>query len=401
MLLYLILQPSSVEVITGIAVSFVFRVFRRIISRRAKKLSFHIFGVEILRKQIKLILLFLFAIFLLWFFGRNLNWNEVAVSLGSASASYITGAVLIVCLGYLLRAKRWQVLLDPITESSLKELFATTTVGFTAVFLIGRAGEIVRPMWLPMRDRWVRPSAALVTLVVERIFDFAAIICFFTLNLIWFQAPPGREIEFGYIRTVGVFLLTGVFLGFLGLYIYQRVSPRIIARAETATRKRFIPENFGRIIRSILKQLAKSLEILKDWREIISVSVWTILLWVAIAVPTWLVLAAFDLPLSFSDALFVMGWAAFGSIIPTPGGAAGAFHTVTASALIFLNIEREPAAAAAIVMHLVYFAPAVVFGLYYFVHGDISISRFKNLLSAEPALEDFKHPPPEPDSELA
>ena len=345
-----------------------------------------------MKKYVKFIVLFLFAVFIFWFFGRNLDLQQVVESLGKAKAVYIVSAVLIICLGYLLRAKRWQVLLEPITETSLKELFATTTVGFTAVFLIGRAGEIVRPMWLPMRDPRVRPSAALVTLGVERIFDLAAIICFFAINLLWFSSPPGRETEFGYIKIVGYLMLIGVACGFASLFVYQQISPKVVKWAERVTDKSFIPGKIRRIIISILKQLAKSLEILKDLREILSVTFWTIMLWLAVALPTWLVLLAFDLPLNFSDALFVMGWAAFGSVVPTPGGAAGAFHAATAGGLIFLNVAQEQAAAVAIAMHLVYFAPAVIFGLYYFFHGDISISRFKNLLSSDRAVEELDSP---------
>ncbi|NNE99140.1 MAG: flippase-like domain-containing protein [Pyrinomonadaceae bacterium] len=335
-----------------------------------------------MRKNLKFILLLLFAVFIFWFFGRNLDWQQVVNSLGKARAVYIVSAVLIICLGYLLRAKRWQVLLEPITETSIKELFATTTVGFTAVFFIGRMGEIVRPMWLPMRDKRVRPSAALVTLVVERIFDFAALICFFSLNLLWFSAPLGREKEFVYVQAVGYLMLVGVVFGFIALYIYQRISPKFISWAEKFTDRKFVPRRIREIIISILTQLAKALEILKDWREVMAVTFWTLMLWLAIAVPTWLVLIAFDLPLTFSAALFVMGWAAIGSIVPTPGGAAGAFHAATAGGLIFLNIEQELSAAVSIAMHLVYFAPAVIFGLYYFLRGDISISGLKNLLAS-------------------
>lgn len=338
-----------------------------------------------MRKYIKFIVLFLFAVFIFWFFGRNLNWQEVSESLQKARAVYIIAAVLIICFGYLLRAKRWQVLLEPITDSSLKELFATTTVGFMAVFLIGRAGEIVRPMWLPMRDKRVRPSAALVTLFVERIFDFAAIISFFAVNLIWFDIPAGKESEVAYVRIVGNLLLVGVALGFVALYIYQKFSPEIIAWIERITDKKFIPKKIRSIILSILKQLAKALEILRDWRMIASVSFWTIMLWLAIALPTWLVLLAFDLPLTFSDSLFIMGFAAVSSVVPTPGGASGAFHTATAKSLIFLGIAQEQAWATSIAMHLVYFAPAIFFGLYYFVKGDISIQGFKNLLSTDNA----------------
>ena len=340
-----------------------------------------------MRKSIKFILLFIFALFIFWFFGRNLDWQEVNQSLQKAQAIYVLAATLVICFGYFLRAKRWQVLLEPITETSLKELFATTTVGFTAVFFIGRAGEIVRPMWLAMRDKRVRPSAALVTLGIERVFDLAALICFFSINLIWFDVPKGNEEEFAYVKLVGYLMLAGVAIGFAALYVYHKTSHLIIPWVEWAIDQKFIPKKIKEIVVSLFRQLAKALEILRDWREIVSVAFWTFMLWICVALPTWLVLLAFDLPLSFSDALFVMGWAAIGSVVPTPGGAAGAFHAATAGGLVFLNVDREQAAAVSIVMHLVYFAPAVIFGLYYFFSGDITISSIKNLLSSDSVSE--------------
>ena len=342
-----------------------------------------------MRKTLKFILLFLFAVFIFWFFGRNLDLREVSQSLQKANAFYLTLAILIICLGYLLRAVRWQVLLAPITETSLKELFATTTVGYAAVFLIGRIGEIVRPMWLPMRDKRVRPSAALVTLGVERIFDLASIICFFAVNLLFLDAPAGREKEFEYVQIVGFLMLVGVVFGFVCLYFYRKFSPKVVDWAENFTDKKWCPRRLKRIIISILKQLAISLEVLENLREILLVVFWTFMLWLAIAVPTWLVLLAFNLPLGFSESLFIMGWAAVGSVVPTPGGAAGAFHAATAGGLIFLNVGLEEAAAVSIAMHLVYFAPAVFFGLYYFLRGDISIAGFKNLISNENAAEEL------------
>ena len=36
---------------------------------------------EILRKSLKFIILFLFAVFIFWFFGRNLDWAEVSDSI--------------------------------------------------------------------------------------------------------------------------------------------------------------------------------------------------------------------------------------------------------------------------------------------------------------------------------
>lgn len=344
-----------------------------------------------MRKYLKFILLFLFAVLIFWVLGRNVDWQEVSLSLRKANATYLIMATLIVCLGYLLRAIRWGVLLDPITQTTLKELFAATTVGFSVIFVIGRAGEIIRPMWLSMRDHRVRPSASLVTLGLERIFDLAALVCFFSINLIWFKVPTGRETEVAYIKFIGNLLLVGTAVGFAALFVYQKYSNQIIEWTEKKIDKKFIPRRIRAVIVSLLKQLSASLLVLENWREIAAVVFWTILLWLTIALPTWLVLLAFNLPLSFVDAMFLMGPAALGSVVPTPGGAAGAFHAATAGTLIFLNIPQNDAVATAFAMHLVYFAPAVIFGLYYFFHGDITIARLRSLLSSEHAVEEVEH----------
>ena len=345
-----------------------------------------------MRKYLKFIILALFTIFIFWFFGRNVNWAEVSQSLQKANPIYLIAAVLIICLGYLLRAKRWQVLLEPITETSLKELFAATTVGFTALFFVGRAGEIVRPMWLPMRDKRVRPSAALVTIGLERIFDLASLICFFSVNSLWLTAPEGEESQFNFVKLVAILMLVAVIIGFIALMIFQRNSEKVIGWFE---KQNLFQNRIGAIFLSILRQLATSLAILRDWREVVAVAFWTFLLWLAISIPTWLVILAFGVQMDFSHSIFVMWWAALGSLVPTPGGAAGAFHAATAGGLIFLGVDRELAVAISILMGLVYFAPAIFFGVYYFFHGDISIENFKNLLSSNHTVEEIESESPD------
>jgi glycosyltransferase 2 family protein len=348
-----------------------------------------------LRKQLKFILLLLFAVFLFWFFGRNLDWQQVGESLRKADPLYLALAVGVICLGYLLRSIRWGVLLAPITKTSIRELFATTTVGFTAVFLVGRAGEIVRPMWLPMRDRRVRPSAALVTIMLERVFDLASLFCFFSISLIWFTAPPGREAEFASIKFAGNTLLVLVAIGIIGLIVYHRNAKRFIPWFERFIDRRLIPLRVRAILVSLAKQLAAALDIFRSVREIFWVIFWTTALWLSIAVPTWLVIQAFGVEMRLVDSLFVMGVASLGSLIPTPGGAAGAFHAATAGSLLLLGLGADQAAAVSIIMHLVYFAPAVVFGLYYFFHGDISWERFRSLLSSENAEREIESDSPD------
>jgi uncharacterized membrane protein YbhN (UPF0104 family) len=105
------------------------------------------------------------------------------------------------------------------------------------------------------------------------------------------------------------------------------------------------------------------------------------LLWLGIASANLLVLRAFHLDVGMAETIFVLGWSLLGSLVPTPGGAAGAFHAATAAGLLFLGVKKETAAALSIVLHLVDFGPAVLFGLFYFIRGDLSISRLRTLIS--------------------
>ena len=335
------------------------------------------------RKYIEFAALCLLAAALLWWFGRNLDWREVRHALSTADPFLLVLAVLIVCVAYLMRAFRWGALLKPIGAARLGDLFAATTIGFSAVFLIGRAGEVVRPVVLPMRDSRVRPSAAFVTILIERVYDFVAVALMFSVNLIWFRPPiAGDFVSFSRVRIVGLALLGGTMLGIVFLIWFRKNSTLLLgALNRLFSRWRFFPDRLGKLIIGFLEQLSGALRVLVNARELAETVGWTALVWLGIASANFLVLRAFHLDVGVSETIFILGWALMGSLVPTPGGAAGAFHAATAAGLLFLGVKKETAAALSIVLHFVNFGPAVLFGLFYFIRGDLSISRLRTLIS--------------------
>src|ERR1041384_7915956 len=116
-------------------------------------------AINYLRRYLKFAALCLIAALALWWFGHNLPWAEVRREVGQADWRLIALATLVVCTTYFTRALRWRVLLAPLAPARLLDLFAATTVGFGAIFSVGRAGEVLRPAFLPLRDRRVRPTA--------------------------------------------------------------------------------------------------------------------------------------------------------------------------------------------------------------------------------------------------
>ena len=342
------------------------------------------------RKYIEFAGLCLLATALLWWFGRNLNWREVSHRVGSANPYLLIAALAIICLSYGVRAFRWGALLKPLVPARLPDLFVATTIGFSAVFLIGRAGEFVRPVVLPMRDPRVRPSASLVTILVERIYDMMAVALMFALNLIWFRPVVTSEISFSRVRMVGFGMLAATILGLIFLMWFRRKSAWLIGILERrVTRWRFVPQRLLKLVMRLLEQLSQALRVLVNARELAETIGWTVLLWSGVALANFLVMHAFGLKVGVSETLFVLGWSLVGSLVPTPGGAAGAFHAATAAGFLFLGVEKELAAAVSIVLHLVDFGPAVLFGVFYAIRGDLSISRLKTLVSPE---QDFESP---------
>src|SRR5262245_23147956 len=329
------------------------------------------------RKYVEFVVLCLLASALLWWFGRNLDWAEVGHAVRSSDPYLLAAAVLVISTVYFLRAFRWGALLKPLSGARFADLFAATTIGFSGVFLVGRAGEFVRPVVLSMRDPRVRPSASLVTIVVERIYDMTAVALLFAINLIWFRPPFALDVSFDQVRLVGFGLLAATVFGIVFLTWFRKNSSRFIpGLAGFFSRRHFIPQRLAKLVLRILEQLAQALRVLVNARELAETIAWTALLWFGITAANLLVMRAFHLDVGFPETIFVLGWALVGSLVPTPGGAAGAFHAATATGLLFLGVrQKETAAALAIVMHLVDFGPALLFGLFYVIRGDLSLAK--------------------------
>jgi hypothetical protein len=65
--------------------------------------------------------------------------------------------------------------------------------------------------------------------------------------------------------------------------------------------------------------------------------------------------------------------------VPTPGGAAGTYHAATAGGLALLGVAEEQAVAAALILHLVVWSPALIFGLYYFLRSGVNIEHLREV----------------------
>ena len=112
------------------------------------------------------------TVFLLWYIQRGVPFADVWANIKGAHWGLLVAAVAVATVGFLIRALRWHVLLRPVLPtSSLRNRFAAVNIGFMANNLLpARIGEFARAYALS-RVEPVRMSAALGSLVVERLLD--------------------------------------------------------------------------------------------------------------------------------------------------------------------------------------------------------------------------------------
>jgi hypothetical protein len=100
------------------------------------------------------------------------NWIEIAFSAGC------------VYLAYAFRSARWARLLKHNQEVGPFALLGTQVIGFTAVALIGRVADPVRP-YLVAKKTGLPLSSQLAVYIVERLFDAGSMALIFSFAMLW------------------------------------------------------------------------------------------------------------------------------------------------------------------------------------------------------------------------
>lgn len=331
-----------------------------------------------MRNRLKIVVGALLGVALIYLFVRDLDGRAVLETIREADWMLLAVSAALIISTFVIRAVRWRALLAPIDhEARFSSLFGATALGFAAVFIVGRTGEVVRPVALSSREH-VRPSASFATILIERVFDMATVVLLFALDLMIVTVPLADTSTMSRIRWAGALLLGMTAAGVVGLYFLHHHRTSVTAFLDRRLQR--FGRRFRRGVVSLVGNFAEALSILHDGRELVVVSAWSLLLWGVCALANDLVFRAFGLDLPTGAALFVLGFGLIGSLVPTPGGAAGAFHVATAGGLMLLGAGENDAKSVAIVLHLLAFGVAVPLGLLVLLGGGYSLSRLRAAL---------------------
>jgi uncharacterized protein (TIRG00374 family) len=315
---------------------------------------------------------------LLWLFLKDIDPAVMWRAMLSAHPGYIIAAVVVTMQTYAIRALRWQVLLQPVGPTRFRTAFRTTIIGFAALFLLpARIGEVLRPYLLARQDG-LKATSAFATVIVERLLDLVTVLMLFAVAIPLAGVEIGADVRLaGYVAAA----VSGVAV--LVLFLLAG-HPERLGRWVGALSSR-LPAKVGGTLAHVAQTFAEGLQVMRSPAHLGLAMLWSVPLWVSIAMDIWLTTLAFDLTLSAVGSFLVMGYLTVGVSIPTPGGT-GSFHYFYQLAMTSLfGADATVAAAAAIVLHAVSFIPVTILGLVFMWQDGLTLTGLKDMRTAASA----------------
>jgi hypothetical protein len=315
------------------------------------------------------------------------DWGQFASALRHVDWNWLFPAILLILATYVGRALRWEIMLRPLRKDvKLWTIFSATAIGFTAVVLFGRAGEPVRP-YLIAKKAGVSFSSQVAVWIVERILDLLMVLLIFGIALTrisssTIQSGPRMQV----ILEAGGYAVGLIGAASLALLIALRqfrgsVLHRLIERLA------FLPEKPLRRLESVLAAFEDGMQSTRRAHLTAILLAYTVLEWVVIALAFDCVCKAFPATanLSLTDAVILLGFVAFGSIVQLPGIGGGMQIATVVVLTEFFNVPFEAASGIAVVLWSITFLVIVPLGLALAFHEGIKWRNLRHLDPQEPA----------------
>ena len=137
----------------------------------------------------KLMVGIIFGAVLVYLSIRGINFQDVVDGFKTVRYRYVLSVLIILFLMQALRSWRWGVILSPMEKVDQLSLFSVTSVGFLAIIAFpARIGELARPYLIANKSQ-IGMSAAVGSILVERVFDCLTVLFIFVFALFFIPLP--------------------------------------------------------------------------------------------------------------------------------------------------------------------------------------------------------------------
>ena len=320
------------------------------------------------------------------------SWQKFGAELKGATFALLLLALGTIFVSYAIRALRWQRFSRYMGRTHFKNVYSATIIGFTSIFLLGRAGEPVRPLLIARKDR-LPVAGSFGVYVMERIFDAAATVVMAAVALVMIAPGSLNTSERGInmlrdARLAGWALLGGL-LVVIALLVYFRVRGAQTLGARLGVwRKR--GGWCGRLA-TLIAGFSEGLQAIRSFGDLLVAIFYTALHWLVMAFVYLWIIESFRVggrPFEFRGALLVLAFTMVGSVVQLPAVGGGMQLSTFLVLSVIFGMASEPAAAIAITIWIISFAAVSVVGVPLLVHEGWSMGALRKLAQEEEADEE-------------
>jgi glycosyltransferase 2 family protein len=313
----------------------------------------------------RILLSFAVTALALWFALRDLDFHEVWHSLRKASLLPLLGLSVPAHLANIwMRGLRWRHLTERVADIPRSTFVRGQAVGFMAnnVFPL-RIGEVLRA-WYVAREAGAPGAAILGTVIVERVID-AIVVLGLAALVLGLGGAKAAGLE---TRTV-LFPLLAIALAPLGFVVLLRLFPKQVIEHGAKIWGRVLPEAASARLAAGLGHLAVGLRGLRGGAPLAWVALYSILMWLVIAViPFAATIASLHIDLGSPARMLlasyaILMWVGAAVAIPSAPGFFGPYHAACWVALAPFGVPKEMAIALGTLAHGVFWLTTTIAGL--------------------------------------
>jgi glycosyltransferase 2 family protein len=313
--------------------------------------------------------------------GHAFDWAKFGRTFRELHPLWMLGAVLFALSTYWGRALRWKVLIkQQKPHAGLWSLFVATAIGFTAIVVFGRPGEMIRPYLIAKKEK-LPVSSQVGAWFLERVYDLLMALFIFGVALVQVKSTAvqvGDSLAWvlrlgghaaGGLATVCVVLLTvfGLFSGW--------AEKRLRQAAEA------LPHPLQARVQSMVSAFIQGIQSTSRPMAVLQVVGYSILEWVLIIGCYYCLFLAVPQTAGFTllDVSIFVGFVAFGSVVQIPGVGGGPQIVSVIILTQLFQVSMEVASGVALLLWAVTFVVIVPFGLLLAVHEGIRFTRLAGI----------------------
>jgi glycosyltransferase 2 family protein len=296
----------------------------------------------------------LIAVISLYLATREVALIDVKNSLQSADLRFVGWAFASTLGIVLIRVFRWKILMG---DAGVRIPLQRTLMAMLA----GQALNLIYPARIGDLSRayLVSPTGSnrvfmLGTVVLEKLLDSVAYLLLFALLVVVLPLPYWLSTS-GY--TFAIITLLSLGMVFLLMYRTEWFSELLLRQSN------HIPEKFRDRIQAWMLSGFKSLEILKNRRNIVYLFLLSIVIWIIPILTNHLTLLALQIHLPLTASLLTMIVLQASVAIPSVPGRIGLFEYLCVISLSLFGISEGPAFTYGVLLHVIALLPSTLVGI--------------------------------------